>query len=254
MTVSITTTLAFKAFVRGMGVRAVVRSSSSARASTAAFSWDDAHGSTLEGYQLLDSGDGRKLEWIGGVIVERNCPVATWPRRKEIDQWKSLSTLRYRRNAPIDINDGDNATAEYHWSGLQNIPDEWILKWNSIRMKLEPSANGQQIGVFPEQSNNWRWIQSVLQKEFSARMKANDDSSGSLNIMNCFGYTGAATLAAAAVRNVQVFQNCLFLLYPSSDAQRCYQVTHVDASRHSIMMGQANAQLSNIDERWCLRP
>jgi 23S rRNA G2069 N7-methylase RlmK/C1962 C5-methylase RlmI len=152
-------------------------------------SWDDSKNQD-EGYHLIDSGDGRKLEYFGGVVVERDCPQATWPRRKNIAQWLSMSALRYSK--PGGSSGGNT------WTGLEFIPADWHIKWNNVKLHLHPSPRGQQIGVFPEHSGHWAWITDML--------ASNVESQPDLNrkVLNCFGYTGAASLAVASVKNVHV--------------------------------------------------
>jgi len=78
-------------------------------------------------------------------------------------------------------------------------------------------------GVFPEQACNWLWIEEKIKKE-------NRD----LKVLNLFGYTGGATLAAAKAGA---------------------EVTHVDASKSSISRARKNSELSGLGNakiRWML--
>jgi 23S rRNA (cytosine1962-C5)-methyltransferase len=78
------------------------------------------------------------------------------------------------------------------------------------------------LGIFPEQVANWEWIKNLIS---AAKRK--------ISVMNLFGYTGGATLAA------------------SSGAEVC----HVDGSRVAITWARENAALSKLDKkpiRWIL--
>ena len=87
-------------------------------------------------------------------------------------------------------------------------------------MKLSPLPSGQ-IGVFPEQWDNWQWI---------ARQTSRTEKP--LKVLNLFAYTGGSTLAAAVGGA---------------------QVTHVDAAKSMVTRARENAELSGLAEapiRW----
>jgi 23S rRNA (cytosine1962-C5)-methyltransferase len=80
---------------------------------------------------------------------------------------------------------------------------------------------GRHLGVFPECAAHWDWMaekiaQSVQRKEEQ------------VNVLNLFGYTGLATLAAAAAGA---------------------RLTHVDASKKSVAWARQNQALSGLDEK-----
>jgi 23S rRNA (cytosine1962-C5)-methyltransferase len=76
--------------------------------------------------------------------------------------------------------------------------------------------------VFPEQAAQWDWI--------TAQVKAAQVSAAGkpLQVLNLFGYTGLASLAAAAAGA---------------------RVTHVDASKKVISWARENQELSGLGER-----
>ena len=134
--------------------------------------------SSISDYDLLDFGDGRKLERFGPWLLDRPCPAAN-EMKSELVDW-SQATARYE----------GNRAADGSWSPLPK-------KWNPAEVSLpvselgftlglEPLPSGQ-VGVFPEQSANWQWIA----KQVSRAEKP-------LKVLNLFAYTGGSTLAAAA--------------------------------------------------------
>ena len=126
-------------------------------------------------YELLDFGNGRKLERFASVIVDRPCPVATDIPEADIgDQ----ATLHF------------DAARKTKWMGADELPSTWRIRCDSLWFSLEPTPAGQ-VGVFPEQWINWQFIQKRLAKRDRAR------------VLNLFAYTGGSTLAAAA-RNAEV--------------------------------------------------
>lgn len=149
-------------------------------------------------YELLDSGDGRKLERFGAVITDRPDPQALWSKTTPA-QWQ-------RANAQFVWKD----TGE-RWKIEKGIPETWNIQWSSVVLEL--SFKGfKHLGVFPE--HEWQW------KEITVAAK----TSGS-RVLNLFGYTGAASLAAAHAGAT---------------------VTHIDASKQTIATLKENMRLSGL--------
>lgn len=126
-------------------------------------------------YELLDSGDGKKLERFGPYVLERPCAQAVWsPQYPE--RWK-------KSTASFDRNEGLN------WSGRERMPESWVVPIQGIKMKLSTTDFGH-LGVFPETRHQWAWIEKTI-RALSA------ESGRTLNFLNLFAYSGGATLAAA---------------------------------------------------------
>ena len=127
-------------------------------------------------YELLDSGDGRKLERFGKFVLARPCSQAMWrPARSEAD-WS-------RADASFDREDGNR------WHGRSNLPKEWQIETAGIRFKLGGTDFGH-LGIFPEQRAQWRWIRD----EVKAR---GEGGRRNLSVLNLFAYSGGSTMAAA---------------------------------------------------------
>jgi 23S rRNA (cytosine1962-C5)-methyltransferase len=171
-------------------------------------------------YELLDFGDGRKLERFGDVVLNRPCPTADGLDKSLPELWKD-ATARFRGPK---VGDGSWAPAPRSW-----VPAEWQYIHDgaaSFRLQLEPLPSGQ-VGVFPEQSDNWDWIAKEC-----VRAKPPTAGGASLKVLNLFAYTGGSTLAAAATGA---------------------EVVHVDAAHASIDRARGNAELSGLKEaaiRW----
>ncbi len=126
-------------------------------------------------YELLDSGDGKKLERYGDIILERPCAQAVWAPRNP-KAWKNAT-------ASFDRVGGLN------WEGRRELPESWNVEIAGVVMKLSATDFGH-IGVFPETRALWEWIRSTLaaRKEQTGREP---------RFLNLFAYSGGATLAAA---------------------------------------------------------
>jgi 23S rRNA (cytosine1962-C5)-methyltransferase len=87
-------------------------------------------------------------------------------------------------------------------------------------LTVEPLPSGQ-VGVFPEQFVNWRWIARQVQR-----------AEKPLRMLNLFAYTGGSTLAAARAGA---------------------EVTHVDAAKSVVTRARENARISGLETapiRW----
>ena len=131
--------------------------------------------SEWDGYQLLDSGSGRKLESFAGVRVIRSEPKAWWQPNLPEAEWRKAVAVH------------EDAGREGRWRLQPGAPKEWEAKLGSLRFQLRFMDNSKQVGIFPEQSPHWDWL---------ARQPA-EGAAGKPKLLNLFGYTGAASLVAA---------------------------------------------------------
>ena len=128
-----------------------------------------------EEYELLDSGNGKKLERFGDVVLERPCAQAVWAPQ-DSSRWKS-ATARFDR------------VGGHNWEGREHLSKAWNVEIGGVAMKLSATDFGH-IGVFPETRQLWKWIRETL--ETQQREKGRE-----LKFLNLFAYSGGATLAAA---------------------------------------------------------
>jgi 23S rRNA (cytosine1962-C5)-methyltransferase len=129
---------------------------------------------TTTGYELIDAGDGRRLERFGEVVVDRPAAGADEPIRSP-DSWRDAK-LRYER-------DRGWSAASRAASGA--IPASWHLDEGDLRFELRPTPTGQ-VGLFPEQAPNRAWVRDLV-----AGLSAP-------SVLNLFAYTGAMTVSLAA--------------------------------------------------------
>lgn len=168
-----------------------------------ASSWGD--------YELLDSGGGEKLERFGTAVLSRPETQALWEKREK-EAWKAAQAL-YRQEGAHGV-----------WEVKKPLPDAWGMARGEMRLSLR-LTKFKHVGAFPEQAPQWDWIAERV----AAAIKA---GTGAPQVLNLFGYTGAATIAAA---HAGAF------------------VTHVDASKQSLDWAHENARLSKLSEtrvRW----
>lgn len=119
------------------------------------------------GVELLDAGDGRRLDRLGTRLVDRPAPSAVWPPRLPPSDW-AAADVRFDRDAG--------------WTGGDVTP--WTVAVDGLTLELRPTAAGQ-IGLFPEHVGFWPWLRVSL--------AGHADPS----VLHLFAHTGATTLALA---------------------------------------------------------
>jgi len=173
-------------------------------------------------YALLDSGDGLKLERFGNYIFVRPESQAMWKRSLDANaEWKQAHAVFQ----PTGEESGG------HWDFKKKVEEKWEMKYDlTPSLTSSPSPNrrgelrfwamttpGRHLGVFPEVAAHWDWFSGLIAQ-----------SNREINVLNLFGYTGLATLAAAAAGA---------------------KVTHVDASKKSVSWARENQALSQLTEK-----
>ena len=129
-----------------------------------------------EDYQLLDSGNGRKLEQFGPYRLIRPEAEAVWSPKMKDDEWMKASA----EFIPSAEENGG------HWKVLKKLPESWKIHYRHLTFKAMLS-NSKQLGIFPEQACQWDWVTERI-RSCGCPMK----------VLNLFGYTGAISMACAA--------------------------------------------------------
>ena len=130
---------------------------------------------TWTDYEVMDTGDGEKLERWGNIILRRPDPQTIWPKGREA-LWKQAQAHYHR---------SDRGGGE--WEFRERLPERWTVGHGSLRFYVRPTGF-KHTGLFPEQAANWNWMDGLI------RHSGRKD----LRVLNLFGYTGGATLACAA--------------------------------------------------------
>ncbi|PKN09748.1 MAG: SAM-dependent methyltransferase [Deltaproteobacteria bacterium HGW-Deltaproteobacteria-8] len=161
-------------------------------------------------YELIDSGDSRKLERFGKILIVRHEPKAWWRPALGEAEWA-------KANASQD--------EEGRLTVNGKVPKAWPLRLDlpggkQITLEARVSETSRHIGLFPEQAPHWR-----LLAEVAAQYPKKGEAP---KLLNLFGYTGAASLAAQTAG---------------------FAATHVDASRPAIAWAKRNQELSGLSDR-----
>lgn len=125
-------------------------------------------------YELLDSGEGEKLERFGEVVLRRPDPQALWRKNLSEEKWKAAHATFTR--------EGQNGS----WNVTKGTPEKWNIDFSGLKLTIKPTAF-KHTGLFPEQSTNWDWLKRVI----------TNSEKKDLEVLNLFGYTGGASLICA---------------------------------------------------------
>lgn len=124
-------------------------------------------------YELLDAGDGMKLERWKDVVLARPEPQAVWPKLSP-EAWAKADATYHR-----------SQTGGGSWEFLNPLPEQWEVTYDALRFAVRPTGF-KHTGLFPEQAVNWDYMQESIR-----------GAGRPVKILNLFAYTGGATLACA---------------------------------------------------------
>jgi 23S rRNA (cytosine1962-C5)-methyltransferase len=175
---------------------------------------------TWSDYELIDTGEGEKLERFGKYIIRRPEPQALWNKSLTENEWESLASATFWRDKESG-REGEKG----EWRLKKGMPEQWKVSYQYKNMKIVMRLGltaFKHVGIFPEQAENWDYIYDAIKqcKEESPR------------ILNLFAYTGGASLAAKAA---------------GAD------VVHVDSVKQVINWSAENMEASGLkDIRWII--
>ncbi|MBK6645102.1 MAG: class I SAM-dependent methyltransferase [Anaerolineales bacterium] len=183
--------------------------------------------SRWQDYELLDSGDGLKLERFGKYTFARPESQAMWSRALPRSEWDQAHG--------VFIPSGEESGG--HWQLKKRVDENWVMSYplpSGIPLRFNVMTTpGRHLGVFPEVAAHWDFMANAIHhRAHREHGEKTNDSVNSVpsvvNVLNLFGYTGLASLAAAAAGA---------------------SVTHVDASKKSVAWARENQELSGLGDR-----
>ena len=126
-------------------------------------------------YEILDAGNGDKLERWGDVTLLRPDPQAIWT----MDNAAMRADAVYYRSA----------SGGGHWEFRRSLPDQWTVEYRDLRFVVRPTGF-KHTGLFPEQAVNWDWMRERIEAFYKRTGRR-------ARVLNLFAYTGGATCACA---------------------------------------------------------
>lgn len=185
-------------------------------------------------YELLDTGEGEKLEKFGPYTFVRPYEDAVWKKTLNEKEWNK--------------NDGkfwsSKTGAKGGWKFDKKITDKWEMSYKDIKFLAYPTPF-RHLSFFPEQASHWDFIEekigkASLEKNFfepspsestgqgtNTTLKNPSPSSPRIKFLNLFGYTGVASL---------------FALRAGAE------VTHIDASKQTLEYVKENQKLNGFEK------
>lgn len=124
-------------------------------------------------FEVLDCGEGEKVERWGKQILVRPDPQAVWPKQP-VSAW-NRANAHYSRSS----------SGGGKWS-IKKLPKQWDVHYRELTFHIKP-MNFKHTGLFPEQAANWDFVDGLIRH-----------AGRPINVLNLFAYTGGATLACAA--------------------------------------------------------
>lgn len=118
----------------------------------------------MKNYQLLQSGNGEKIERFGPYVLRRPCSQAVW----RMPQHQISIDAEFNRDEK--------------WRFFQKLPKEWTVEHQGVQFQISPTDFGH-LGLFPEHGDLWQWMRPHLKK--------------GKRLLNLFAYSGGVSLAAA---------------------------------------------------------
>lgn len=156
-------------------------------------------------FELLDSGEGEKLERYGTVTLARPDPQALWPKQLSKTRWQDA-------HCTFKSAEGGKSGG---WRVKMGVSKQWQIQFSGLKLTFKIVLSPfKHVGLFPEQYSNWKWITEKI-----------TESKRPISVLNLFGYTGGATLAASGAGA---------------------EVVHVDGSKAAIAWAKENAELSGL--------
>ena len=124
-------------------------------------------------YEVIDTGDGEKLERWKNIVLRRPDPQAIWPKQ-EPELWEKADAWYHR-----------SARGGGEWEFRKKMPEKWTVNYRDLKFYVRPTGF-KHTGLFPEQAVNWDWMAGLIK-----------NAGRPVKVLNLFGYTGGATIACA---------------------------------------------------------
>jgi 23S rRNA (cytosine1962-C5)-methyltransferase len=131
------------------------------------------YASHWEDYELIDAGNGLKLERWGKFITIRPDVNAYFQPQLSKQEWERKAHFVFKEEKGVFGT----------WINKGNLPLNWDIEFEGVRLSIF-LKNTKHTGVFPEQNLNWKTIKEFVKSEDS--------------FLNLFGYTGASSMMALA--------------------------------------------------------
>ena len=156
-------------------------------------------------YEIIDASNGQKYERWGNIYLLRPDPQIIWDNGVLKDKYRNIDAIYHRSNK-----------GGGYWENVEKLPKAWKVKYKDLTFMIK-QMGFKHTGLFPEQAVNWNFIMDKITK-----------SNRNIKLLNLFGYTGAASVAALKAGA---------------------SVVHVDSSRGMVDWCKENVKASNLEDK-----
>lgn len=184
------------------------------------------------GYEMLDTGEGEKLERFGPYTFVRPYEDAVWSKSGTVKEFWAKADGKFWSSKV-------GAKAGWKMSKAGFDKKKWEMEYKGIKFLATPTPF-RHMGFFPEQATHWDFIEEkiksvISQNDTFSRVLDPEAQTSSkkyhsvqlknskIKFLNLFGYTGVASL---------------FALRAGAE------VTHIDASKTSTEWAKENQKIN----------
>ncbi len=168
-------------------------------------------------YEMLDTGDGEKLERFGPHVFVRPYEDAVWKKTLSEKEWGKADGKFW--SSKVGAKAGWKFTKGNPWgNSLKGSPLKWEMEYKGIKFLASPTPF-RHLSFFPEQASHWDFIEKEISRGLSSGRR--------IKFLNLFGYTGVASL---------------FALRAGAE------VTHIDASKQTLEQVKENQKLNGFEK------
>jgi 23S rRNA (cytosine1962-C5)-methyltransferase len=166
-------------------------------------------------YELLDTGEGEKLERFGPYTFVRPYENAIWPKTLK-EEWVKADGKFWSSKS--------GAKAGWKFPHVRHV-GKWEINYKGVKFFASPTPF-RHLGFFPEQASHWDLIEEKIRNAITQKTVFGEISPKTVfkpKFLNLFGYTGVASL---------------FALRAGAE------VTHLDASKQTLNWAKENQKLN----------
>ncbi|MDR2642559.1 MAG: hypothetical protein LBC74_07175 [Planctomycetaceae bacterium] len=181
-------------------------------------------------YELLDFGEGYRLERFGQYIIERPSLASNGICKFDNKLWNRIDSSFIP----------DPSNRQYgKWTFEIG---SWQIELGQIILELRCTPFGH-VGFFAEHVSNWSELTTTIAETLNNR--------DVVRVLNLFAYTGGATIAAAKAAMLTSTKNITTKTTPiiaqfMKESQKRVTVTHVDSAGNVINWAKHNVGLSGV--------
>ena len=102
-----------------------------------------------QSFEVLDTGDGEKLERWKDILLRRPDPQVIWPKSRP-ELWQGADAWYTR-----------SETGGGNWTFYRKLPERWVMTLGDLRFYVRPTGF-KHTGLFPEQAANWAFMRERI--------------------------------------------------------------------------------------------